>query len=513
MAVIEQVLSWWTIPLLLIAWYGHSYFISYRHLRNIPAPFGAQVTNLWLFIVCRLKARSLYVDRAHQRLGKIVRIQPNHISIADESAVAVIYGHGNGFLKSDFYDAFISIRPSVFTTRDRVHHSRKRKLVAHAFATRTVLEFEAYVHRILELFVERMDQLIETSPDRNQAGKPEARVDCFRWLNYLAFDIIGDLTFGAPFGMLQRGADEVETRETPDGPPSYISAVDVLGRRGEVNGVLGCLPWLRSYGRYLPDPFFRRGIDAVNQIAGVAVARVRERLESGPGEKRRDFLARLIEGRDNTGEPLDREEVAAEATAYLVAGSDTTSTTLCAVINSLARHPEILGKLQAELDEAIPEHVAVPRAEDIQDVQYLNWVIDESLRHHTTLGVGLPRLIPSDSPGVTILGRHFRPGTVLSVPAYSLHHDREIWGDDVDEFKPERWESATPRQKKAFIPFSYGPRACVGRNLAEMELRLITATWARRYSFQPMDAEAVLVIKEGFLRKPGRVDVTLSRRR
>ena len=69
-------------------------------LRNVPAPFPASFTNLWLMYQCRRGRRYKAVDEAHKRLGKVVRIQPNHISIADPDAIQIIYGHGNGFLKA-----------------------------------------------------------------------------------------------------------------------------------------------------------------------------------------------------------------------------------------------------------------------------------------------------------------------------------------------------------------------------------------------------------------------------
>ncbi len=77
--------------------------------------------------------------------------------------------------------------------------------------------------------------------------------------------------------------------------------------------------------------------------------------------------------------------------------------------------------------------------------------------------MGLPRLVPA-GPGVTVCDHYFPPGTVMSVPSYTIHHSKEIWGDDADEFVPERWDKdrLTERQEGAFIPFSYGPRSCVG---------------------------------------------------
>jgi benzoate 4-monooxygenase len=68
-------------------------------LRKIPAPGIAAFSNLWLMYQCRRGRRYWAVDQAHQRLGKVIRIQPNHVSIADPDAIPIIYGHGNGFLK------------------------------------------------------------------------------------------------------------------------------------------------------------------------------------------------------------------------------------------------------------------------------------------------------------------------------------------------------------------------------------------------------------------------------
>ena len=61
-------------------------------------------------------------------------------------------------------------------------------------------------------------------------------MDALHWFNYLAFDVIGDLAFGAPFGMLKEGRDVAEVRKTPDSEPTFAPAIEVLNRRGEVSG-------------------------------------------------------------------------------------------------------------------------------------------------------------------------------------------------------------------------------------------------------------------------------------
>src|ERR1700722_1254805 len=186
-----------------------------------------------------------------------------------------------------------------------------------------------------------------------------AKIDCLHWFNYLAFDIIGDLAFGQPFGMLEKGKDIAEIRKTPDAPVTYAPAVEVLNRRGEVSGTLGCLPGLKPYAKWLPDPFFNKGLAAVENLAGIAIARVGARLDAGKADSQRvDLLARLMEGKDENGEKLGRAELTAEALTQLIAGSDTTSNTSCALLYWVLNTPGVIQKLQAELDGAIPAGVS-----------------------------------------------------------------------------------------------------------------------------------------------------------
>ncbi|KAF2400362.1 benzoate para-hydroxylase [Trichodelitschia bisporula] len=499
------------LPALLVAYFFVPY-LSNGALRKIPAPFPAQFTSLWLFIQCRRGRRYAAVHAAHQKYGPLVRIQPHHISVADAAAVSAIYGHGNGFLKSDYYDAFVSIQRGLFNTRSRPEHSRKRKTVSHTFSAKSVGQFEEYMHHNLALFAQRWGELSDAAAASAKTTKEEwptprayAEIDALNWFNYLAFDIIGDLAFGAPFGMLELGQDVAEV--VKEGKTHYAPAIEVLNRRGEVSGTLGILPWLKPWAKYLPDPFFSRGLKAVENLAGIATARVNARLEQ-PKTERVDLLARLMEGRDANDQPMGRAELTAEALTQLIAGSDTTSNTSCALLFHVLRTPRAQEALVKELDAALPEP-GVPHYRQVKDLPYLDAVIKETMRIHSTSSLGLPREVTG--AGITLLGQHFPAGTVLSVPAYTIHHSPEIWGTDVEDFRPERWtDGINEVQKEAFVPFSYGPRACVGRNVAEMEMALIAATVFKNFEFELRQMD--LPTREGFLRKPLGLVVGLRRR-
>ncbi|KAG8737441.1 hypothetical protein FRC10_008176 [Ceratobasidium sp. 414] len=499
------------------------YVIDPHNLRRstIQGPWHAALSNAWLAYVAARGDRSGEVHKLHQKYGKLVRIAPNHISVADPKALEVIYAHGNGTLKSDFYDAFMSIRPGIFSTRDRAAHTRKRKLVSNIFSQQDVLLFGPHVRRHIRVFCAQWDMRCA----RAAAGElPEARdgkswFDVLPHFNFLAFDIIGDLAFGAPFGMIAAQKDiapmleQATAGEKPE--IKYVPAVQVLNNRGDYSASMGVLPkWIRPWMKYIP--WYAQGNTAVQCLAGMAVAAVERRLQFGlpeevvdeeeemegnvtKGKKRTDLLEKLMQGKDEKGEPMGREELTAEALQQLIAGSDTTSNSSCAITYYLAANPSVQRKLQAELDSVLPStrspHPPTNQAgspplpspsvaakfADVKTLPYLQACVNEGLRLHSTSGVGLPRVIPA---GLTleVCGETFNEGTVLSVPTYSIHHNEEVWGENSEAYRPERWLER--EVGKEFNPFSFGPRACVGRNLANMEMLLIIASIFHRYEFE-----------------------------
>lgn len=161
----------------------------------------------------------------------------------------------------------------------------------------------------------------------------------------------------------------------------------------------------------------------------------------------------------------------------------------CAITYYLARHPQVQQKLQKELDNALAnDDEPASNWETVKRLPYLEAVINESLRIHSTSAIGLPRLVPEG--GLHVCGKFFPEGTVLSVPSYTIHRNKEVWGDDAESFRPERWFEMNPTAiQKTFNPFSFGPRACVGRNLASMELLIIISSILRRYEFVLEDPE------------------------
>ncbi|THW04256.1 cytochrome p450 benzoate 4-monooxygenase [Aureobasidium pullulans] len=509
------------VPLWTILYYVLPYFTTYRSLRNIPGPFLARFSNTWVAYHARQGQKFAAVDRAHRKYGPLVRIGYNHVSIADERGIQTVYAHGNGFLKDHFYEAFVSGVPGVFNTRDRVEHTRKRKIVAHAFSPGAVAAFETHMAENLHRWVTQLDRIAATpAPDGY------ARVNMMPWCTYIAFDIIGDLAFGAPFGMVDKGRDECEAQLTPNGPITLAAGAETLNRRGEVSSTLGLLLPLKAYAKYLPDPFFSKGLHAIQTLHGIASIAVSKRLDAvekidANQNSRHDILDMLVRSKGPDGNPMQRDELTSEALTQLIAGSDTVSNTSCAIIywilhGERAAPGTILPRLQKELDTAIPNDNTIATHAQVKSLPFLHRCIDEGMRIHSTSALGLPRIVTSPQgftfTSASTASTHFPAGTVLSVPSYTVHHSASIWGPDVETFNPDRFlpDRLTASQKMAFNPFSHGPRACVGQNVAGMELGLIVGTLFRRYEM--VLRQDGLESMEGFSKKPESCWVGIRRR-
>lgn len=91
---------------------------------------------------------------------------------------------------------------------------------------------------------------------------------------------------------------------------------------------------------------------------------------------------------------------------------------------------------------------------------------------HSTFSIDIPRVVPQGT--LTVCGKHFSEGSVLSVPSHSLHRFKGAWGDDVEAYRPERWfEIDQAELQRTFTSFSFGPRACISELVSVMRWRMI----------------------------------------
>ena len=203
-----------------------------------------------------------------------------------------------------------------------------------------------------------------------------------------------------------------------------------------------------------------------NEIDRLILDQVSERRREGD-TARDDVLTMLLEARHEDGSPMSDQELRDELMTLLVAGHETTATTLAWAIERLSREPAAL----AALTEAV-------RDGDSDD--YLLATIQETLRRRPVLPNTAPRLVKKP---VTVGGWDYEPGVALVANAYLLHHDADVYPDPY-AFRPERFLGQKPGTY-TWIPFGGGRRRCIGMSFAMLEMRIVIRELLRAYDLQP----------------------------
>ena len=192
--------------------------------------------------------------------------------------------------------------------------------------------------------------------------------------------------------------------------------------------------------------------------------------------ERNDFLGAFMAAKDKeTGETMTDKEMIDEVMTLIVAGHETTACTLNWVWYLLSQHPEAEQQVQHEADQFSIENLGM---ESFARLAYSRQVVEEALRLYPPVWLFTRKAINADK-----LGDYDVPaGTDIFIAPYFLHRHPEFW-DEPEKFKPERFsdEAVKSRDKNAFIPFSAGPRRCIGDFFATIEMQLHLGMLAREF--------------------------------
>jgi len=190
-------------------------------------------------------------------------------------------------------------------------------------------------------------------------------------------------------------------------------------------------------------------------------------------------------------DPPSDLQVVSDGALTVVAGADTSAMVLVNTFYLLITHPVEYARLRADVDANFPagDEEGAFDFMKLSKMPFLNAVINEVLRLYPAVPSGSER-IPVKGSGGKVVGEHFIPeGTSVIFPAYVMHRDPRYFSPFPDRFWPERWlQSGSTSDKgtlntNAFIPFSYGPRNCVGKRLAIVEMQMVVALLVQRFDF------------------------------
>jgi cytochrome P450 len=226
----------------------------------------------------------------------------------------------------------------------------------------------------------------------------------------------------------------------------------------------------------------------IQQSRVEATQRAKERTQAGHDAKK-DFFYYLLNAKDpETGHGLSTPELWGEANVLMIAGSDTTSTGLASTIFYLIRTPRAMAELTKEIRTSFSNVEDIVSGPELNNLVYLKACIDEAMRLAPAVPGAMPReVLPG---GTEVDGVYLPGGTDCGTPCYAIHRHPDYYREP-ESFMPERWiEGAvcqsdtriwlTSRQeldraRQAFCPFSIGPRGCIGKSMALMEMKLTLA--------------------------------------
>ncbi|KAI8631419.1 isotrichodermin C-15 hydroxylase [Xylariaceae sp. FL1651] len=439
------------------------YRVFFHPLAKYPGPVLAKITDAHQLYHAWKGDRHLEFWRMHERYGKIVRFGPNSLSFNSNGALKDIYGFKSNVRKAAFYDAFAHPVPNTHNTRDKTVHARKRRVLSQAFSDSAMKEMERYILANVRCFCEQVG--LGASDDRKGWTVAKNMAD---WCNYLAMDILGDLCYGKAFHMLEQSDNRYA-----------LELVSLATTRHLICGTMRLVERL-----HLDKVLFPKIATGRAKYMAYSKAQLTERTKLGDDTDRRDFFYHLLKARDpETGQGFAMPELWGESNLLIIAGSDTTSTAMAATLFYLVRNPHALQKASAEVRAKFGDVEEISQGQQLNSCSYLRACVDEAMRMSPSVGGIAPReVLPG---GITIDGEHVAAGVVVGTPHYTIHHNTSYYPQPFT-YAPERWlvgSSASSKMsggaiterdvalaQSAFCPFSIGPRGCIGKGLAYIEL-------------------------------------------
>ncbi|CAI0650064.1 unnamed protein product [Colletotrichum noveboracense] len=444
--------------------FGHMFYNLYLHpLRRFPGPFWMRAT--WLPFCYKLCTGTLPYDMLdlHRQYGTVVRIGPDELAFHDSRAWKDIMGHrpsgGAEMDKSQKFYRAVPGAPSDIVNSGREEHSALRRSLAHGFSERSMRDQQPIIKQYIDLLFQRLHE---------HCDKGAKALDLAAWYNYTTFDIIGDLAFGEAFGSL----------DNSDYHP-WVKAIFQMARVGTVLQTITHYPFLGTIMMALVPESVKREQQKHEEFT---TAKLQRRIDIG--HERPDLIEGLLRKKDDWN--MTFPKLKANSSILIIGGSETTATLLSGVTYFLLTNPIAMKKLTDEVRSAFKDESEIDFVSS-SNLPYLLACLEEALRMYPPVPIGLPRVVPAG--GATICDEFIPEGTTVSVYQWAMYYSEKNFVDPKS-YHPERWlgdPAFAKDNKDAFQPFHLGPRNCIGRNLAYVEMRIILARMLYNFDMKIAD--------------------------
>ncbi|CAG7934485.1 unnamed protein product [Penicillium olsonii] len=407
------------------------YRLCFHPLSKYPGPWLAAITNWYAAFYVWRGDSHLVIRDGHRQYGDIVRFGPDSISVITHTGMAAIYSTTANVRKDDGYLVMSASlhAPNTISSIDKKSHAFKKRILAQVFTNSALRGVE---DRILLHTKKFCDMLL----------------------------VVG----------LSRLVSSFQSDE-----------------------ILQCFVQSKLWRYKLDRIFFASLLSPIKTFGAWIRQQAKARTKLGNNISQKDCFHHMLNAKDpKTGQPFTERELWTESLQLIVAGSDTIAVAMSAAIFHLVHNQEALSKLTEEVRSCFAEEDDIRMGTQLNSCTFLRACITETLRLSPPFAdMPTRRVLPG---GINVDGHHLPEGTVVGTPIYAIHHDRRYYPRPF-KFEPERWletgcNESPERQRElklaqvAFCPFSIGPRTCVAKNMAWVELSLIIARTVFRYDMR-----------------------------
>ncbi|KAJ6626885.1 cytochrome P450 [Mycena sp. CBHHK59/15] len=453
-------------------------------LRQVPGPISTSL--LWgeewnLYH----SAPGSHYFQWHQQFGKVVKFRGacGHqvLSITDPRAVAFIVGEGiYSFPKPDGVRAWFqkTLGEGILWIEGKEAHEKQRRSLAPALTQQSVRNFTSIFYETSGKLAAQWMALL----DKNQVD--EIEIEITNWAGRFALDTVARAAFSYDFNLLSGEPNALA--EALDGLTNNENKLSSFYMRA----LFWIFPSILSVGK--KGRMIRKTKTELGAIAYKMWQNAKTAVDQHSDDGK-TLMTLMLKADTLADHQIHDDELVAQMRTVLSAGYETVSAIVAWVLYELAMNPHLQERLRDEISNP-----GDPSLDELNSkFPILNSVVLETLRlhpailenHHQaaeTINVPLSEPIPGSLASQLVIPK----GTILVIPVNVLQTDPEIWGEDAHLFRPERWQR-TRGDRRGLFAFSEGPRSCIGKRFALGEIKALTVTLIRQFSFScPYEIEA-----------------------
>jgi cytochrome P450 len=343
----------------------------------------------------------------------------------------------------------------------------QRKIASHEFSTKSLKNFVAK-----SVSVELQERLIPILESAAQTGRV---LDLHAILERFAFDNICKVAFNVDPGCLQG-----DRKTCGDFMQAFDDATTL-----SVGRFMSVFPWFYKVNKFLnlgSEKKLRKSIATVQKFADEII---RARMHENGGMKDEDLLSRFIGNAQSNNSPEFLRDI---VIGFILAGRDTTSSALSWFFWVLSSRPDVEERILTELEDVRSRNRKsmgeIYSFDELRELHYLHAAISEGMRLYPPVPIDTKSCKNDDIlPDGTFIGKNW----FISYLAYAMGRMENIWGKDCCEYKPERWlENGVCKQESPFkfSVFHGGPRTCLGKHMAYVQMKSIAALILQRFTVE-----------------------------